>query len=149
MAVEAGEAIGTIRANLPSLGSLGVLEELYGMRRSPHYPAGTGVCTKFIVKRSRRKSLTAIKLMGALVRFGAKYNIRECYIDCIPNLLPFYRALGFTQVGELFFHRENGPSYPMVIDLVENGDRLTGGFASYDALRRYLKANVMKWLDRS
>jgi CRP-like cAMP-binding protein len=149
IAVEAGETIGTVRANLPSLGSLGVLEELYGMRRSRHYPAGTGVCTKFIVKRSRRKSLTAIKLMGALVRFGARYNIRECYIDCVPDLLPFYQALGFTQAGQLFFHRENGPSYPMVIDLVESGTRLIGGFASYDYLRLYLKANVMKWLDRS
>ena len=54
IAVEAGETIGTLRGNVPSEGSLGVLEVLYGMRTSPYYPASTAVCTKLIVKKSQR-----------------------------------------------------------------------------------------------
>ena len=149
IAVEAGEAVGTIRANRPSEGSLGVLEELYGMRASPHYPAKTAVCTKFIVSRSRRTTLTAFKLIGAIARFGVANDVRECYGDCIPSLLPFYQALGFVQSGEQFFHRENGPSYPIVIDLAAHGEKLSGDLALYDYLRIYAHANFIKWRDRS
>ena len=149
IAVEAGQTIGTVRANRPSEGSLGVLEELYGMGASPHYPAQTAVCTKFLVSKSRRTTLTAFKLIGAIARFGLNNDVRECYGDCIPSLLPFYRALGFVQSGEQFFHRENGPSYPIVIDLAEHGDKLAGDFALYDYLRIYAHANLIKWRARS
>ncbi len=53
LAVEKGEAIGTVRLNLCSEGAVGILEELYGMRASKHHPGGTAVCTKFIVKKAQ------------------------------------------------------------------------------------------------
>jgi N-acyl-L-homoserine lactone synthetase len=148
IAVEAGQTIGTIRANLPSQGPLGVLDELYGMRASPHYPAKTAVCTKFIVRKSRRTTLAALKLVGAVARFGLSHDIRECYADCIPSLLPFYKAMGFAVAGEEFFHRENGPSHPIVIDLTTHGAKLTGDFVLYDYLRLYARANFLKWRGR-
>jgi hypothetical protein len=43
-----------LRTNLSFEGSLGILEELYGMR-APHYPRATGICTKFIVRKSARQ----------------------------------------------------------------------------------------------
>jgi CRP-like cAMP-binding protein len=66
IAVEAGDTIGTLRGNVPSEGSLGVLDELYGMRKSPHYPAATAVRTKFIVRKSRRGGPAAMKLIAAV-----------------------------------------------------------------------------------
>jgi N-acyl-L-homoserine lactone synthetase len=149
VAVEGGELIGTIRANSPAHGSLGALEELYAMRASPHYPAGTAICTKFIVKKARRKSLAAIKLIGAVARFGMNHDIRECYGDCIPSLLHYYKALGFKVTGAQFFHRENGPSYPIMMDFAVHGRKLCEEFALYGYLRLYAKAHVIKWLGRN
>jgi CRP-like cAMP-binding protein len=126
VAVEAGETIGTLRTNLSFEGPLGVLEELYGMRRSPHHPGATAICTKFIVKKAKRGSLAAHRLISAVVRFGRRDDIKECYIDCVPDLLRFYEGLGFTVCGPKFFHRENGPSHPMVLDLEKHGKRLGG-----------------------
>jgi CRP-like cAMP-binding protein len=128
IAMEAGETIGTMRGNLALEGSLGLLEELYGMTRSPHHPAKTSVCTKLIVKKSKRGSRAALKLIAAMVRFGRPHDIVECYIDCVPELLPFYQRLGFAVSGPKFFHRENGPSIPLVVDVAKHGVRLGGDF---------------------
>jgi hypothetical protein len=59
-----------------------------------------------------------------MVRFGRRYDIAECYIDCVPALLTFYQALGFSLSAPQFFHRENGPSHPMMVDLVKHGKKL-------------------------
>jgi len=127
IAREAGVTIGTLRANLSADGSLGVLEELYGMRHSPHHPAHTAICTKFIVRPAKRGGPTAFTLIAAVVRMGLRYGVRACFIDCIPALLPYYRAMGFSATGPVFMHRENGPSIPMHLDLARHGQRLSQG----------------------
>ncbi len=148
VAVEAGETIGTLRANLSSEGSIGILEELYGMKTSAHHPKATGICTKFIVKKSKRGSAASIKLIAAMVRYGIRNRIRECYIDCIPALLPYYKAIGFRIAGQKFFHRENGPSHPMMLDLAKHGERLSneGGVREYLSL--IIRAQTIKLIDR-
>jgi N-acyl-L-homoserine lactone synthetase len=148
VAVEAGETIGTLRANLSFEGSLGILEELYGMRVSPHHPAATSICTKFIVKKSKRGSPASIKLISAVVQYGMRNGIKECYIDCIPALLPYYKAIGFTVTRQKFFHVENGPSHPMLLDLTKHGQRLSkeGGARAYLAL--FVKAQAIRLMDR-
>jgi CRP-like cAMP-binding protein len=148
VAVEAGETIGTLRANFSSEGSLGILEELYGMRTSPHHPKATGICTKFIVRKSKRGSAASIKLISAMVRYGIRNHIKECYIDCIPPLLPYYKAIGFRITGQKFFHRENGPSHPMLLDLGTHGEKLSneGGVREY--LTLIMKAQAIKLIDR-
>jgi CRP-like cAMP-binding protein/predicted GNAT family N-acyltransferase len=148
VAVEAGEIIGTLRANFSFEGSLGILEELYGMGASPHHPKATGICTKFIVKKSKRGSPASIKLISAVVRYGIRNGIKECYIDCVPALLPYYKAIGFTITRQKFFHLENGPSHPMLLDLAKHGERLSheGGVRGY--LTLIMKAQAIKWIDR-
>jgi len=75
-------------------------------------------------------------------------RIKESYIDCIPALLPYYKALGFKITGQKFFHPENGPSHPMVIDLVKHGDALSreGGMGQYVSL--IVKAQAIRLVDR-
>ena len=124
LAMESGETIGTMRGNLPFEGPLGVLEELYGMNKSPNHPKSTAICTKLIVKKTKRGSRAALRLIAAMVRFGRRDSITECYIDSIPALVPFYEGLGFTASAPKFFHRENGPSIPMMVDVVKHGARL-------------------------
>jgi predicted GNAT family N-acyltransferase len=148
IAVEAGETIGTLRGNASTDTELGAMEELYGMRRSPHHPEATSICTKFIVRKSQRGGAAARKLIAAMVRYGIRNRIKENYIDCIPALLPYYKALGFKIAGERFFHPENGPSHPMVLDLVKHGDALSheGGMGQYLSL--IVKAQAIRLVDR-
>jgi len=147
VAVEDNEVIGTLRANVPSEGPLGVLEELYGMRASAHHPEATAVCTKFIVRKSRRRGPTSIKLISAAIKYGVRNSIKVVYIDCIPALLPYYKALGFTIAGDTFFHRENGPSHPMMLDLVKHGKRLSDERGVREYLRLIVKAQFFKLID--
>jgi predicted GNAT family N-acyltransferase len=147
IAVEGSEVIGTLRANTSAESELGSYEELYGMKKSVHHPEATGICTKFIVKKARRGSPAAMKLMAAVIRYGLRNNFKECYIDCIPALLPYYKAIGFTITGQKFVHRENGPSYPMMLDLVKYGGGLVGDWELRTYLKIILKAKAIKWID--
>jgi CRP-like cAMP-binding protein len=135
VAVQDGEIIGTLRSNEADLGPLGILDELYGMNKSVHHPRATAVCTKFVVRKSRRGGQTAFKLIAAVVRYGLQRKVKECYIDCIPSLLPYYQAMGFVSCARRFLHRENGPSDPLRLDLEKYGKRLTieMGLASFAA----------------
>jgi CRP-like cAMP-binding protein len=148
IAVEAGETIGTFRGNLPTEGPLGVLAELYGMRSSPHYPAATSVCTKFIVKKAKRGGPAALLLIAAMVRYGIRQNVKECYVDCIPAMLHYYKAIGFKICGEEFLHRENGVSIPLVLDVMKHGRRLAGDYRTAQRLRLYVKAKTIQWVAR-
>jgi hypothetical protein len=136
-----------LRCNVPAEGSVGVLEELYGMRKSPHYPAATVACTKFVVRKSRRGGPVAMKLIASMVRYITRYwDARECYGDCIPSLLPYYKAIGFKVVGPTFLHWENGPSHPMMIDLVKHA-RLGRDLAAPEYVALYVKSKAIEWLD--
>lgn len=148
VAMKGGEIVGTLRTNLSADGSLGVLEELYGMKASPAHPRSTGICTKFIVKKSMRRSPAAIRLIGASTRFGIQHDIRECYADCIPALLPYYKAMGFAVSGPAFFHRENGLSYPMRLDVTRYGRRLSAEFGMFQYASLYLRAKIIRLVDR-
>jgi predicted GNAT family N-acyltransferase len=148
VAVEAAEIIGTLRTNFASQGPLGILTELYGMTTSPYHPEATCICTKFIVKRSRRGSAAASRLISALVRFGVQHSMKECFIDCVPTLLHYYKALGFTVAGKTFFHRENGPSVPMRLDVARHGATLSQENGARDDFKLYVKTHAIKLIER-
>jgi CRP-like cAMP-binding protein len=131
LAAEGEAAIGTMRLNAAKDGPLGAIAQIYGMPTSPHHPAHTGICTKFIVKKSHRYGQASFRLMSTSVQMGLQYGIKSCYIDCIPQLLPFYMSLGFRQSAPPFLHRENGRSVPLVLDMDRYAPRITRltGFA--------------------
>jgi len=145
VAVENGETIGTVRVNLSFEGPLGVLEGLYGMKASPNHPQATAVCTKFIVKKSKRGGPTALALISAVARYGVRHCIQEAYIDCVPALLPYYRAIGFSVVGDAFLHQENGLSHPMMLDVLKHGQRLSRERS--DCLGVILRAQFFRLMD--
>jgi CRP-like cAMP-binding protein len=147
IAIEKGETIGTVRLNLCSEGPVGILEELYGMGASKHHPAATAVCTKFIVKKAKRGGPTSLKLISALARYGMRSSVKETYIDCVPALLPYYKAIGFTVAGEPFFHRENGLSHPMVLEAARHGRRLSNERGVREYLNVIMKAQFFKLVD--
>lgn len=149
IAIKDGETIGTLRGNWPVEGSLGILEELYGMTKSPVFPTACGICTKFVIRRQDRGGAAAMKLIAAMVKYALRHGIKECYIDCIPALLHYYRALGFKVSGKKFLHRENGPSFPMMVDVARHGPKLGEQLKPFGYMQLYLAAQAIKWWDRA
>ena len=123
LAVRKEESVGTLRCNFPMEGPIGILEKLYGMNSSLNHPEHTMICTKLIVRRSRRGGMVIMSLITAMTRYALDQGARECFIDCIPELEPMYRRAGFEPAEEEFFHYENGPSLPMVLDVTKYSKR--------------------------
>jgi N-acyl-L-homoserine lactone synthetase len=147
VAVKKGETIGTGRVNIPSEGSVGLYEELYGMTGSKHHPQGTAVITKFIVSKAHRGGPTSIKLIAAFARFTVRNSIKEVFIDSVPALLPYYKAIGFRPGREPFLHQENGISHPLVLDLVKHGKNLSNERSVRTYLNMIVKAKFLKLID--
>ncbi len=147
VAVVSGEAVGTLRANLSREGDLGILESLYGMTASPHHPDQTCIFTKFIIRRSHRGGAVTMALFKAVFDYLFRQHLQECYIDCIPALLPYYKAVGFRNAGASFLHPENGPSYPMTLR-AEDARKLVTGWTPLRMLRIYIRAQVYRRLER-
>lgn len=129
LAVQDQAPVGTMRLNSAKEGPLGAIEQIYGMPASPYHPESTGVCTKFIVKKSHRYGQASFGLMSTSLKLGLQNKIKSCFIDCIPSLLPFYMSLGFRQSAAAFLHRENGRSIPLMLDMDRYApriERLTG-----------------------
>lgn len=148
VAIEDGEVVGTLRSNQASRGSLGVLETLYGMNKSRHHPQSTAVCTKFVVRKSRRGGPIAFKLIAAAGKYGLQKQIKECYIDCIPSLLPYYEAMGFVSCGQRFLHRENGPSEPLMMDMDKYARRMTVEMGPLSFMAFLVRSQYYKLKDR-
>lgn len=144
IAQKQGRTIGTLRANYACDGPLNGLETLYGMTRSEHFPGNCGVCTKFIVDRENRGGPTAMMLIAQAVQLGLRDDMQECYIDCIPDLIDYYTALGFSPTAPEFFHPENGLSLPMKLDLKEFGPRMSGREGLRHMIRLFIKTRANK-----
>jgi hypothetical protein len=125
IALEGGEAIGTLRTTLAGEGPLGILEDLYGMTNSVLYPAATALCTKFYIKKSKRRSPAFLQLGRAWLEDAVSRGIRECFLGAVPSLAAMYKVLGFRPAAPRFYHLGDGPSDPMVLDLKQEGKRLS------------------------
>ncbi len=86
-----------------------------------------------------------MRLIAAMVRLGRQYDMKECYADCIPALLHYYKAIGFSVSADKFIHRENGLSYPLRLDLVRHGAKLSRDATLIDYAHLFLKAKALKW----
>lgn len=117
LAMENGKPMGTMRLNMSRNGGLGILEELYGMSACTNHPENTGIVTKFIVNKEHRFGQIAFSLMATAVEMAKRYDIKDCFMDCVPQLKPFFAALGFVQSAPAFLHYENGRSYPLRLDI--------------------------------
>lgn len=148
IAVQGGKTVGTIRANSPLEGPLGSLEKLYGMEDSEFHPKATSVTTKFIVARELRRSPLAMKLISHASQYGLNYGVIESYIDCVPKLSHYYRAMGFTQSEKPFLHPENGPSTPMRINLEKKAKTLIGDVGLRRMIAFYAKAKAYSFAER-
>ncbi|WP_346913900.1 hypothetical protein [uncultured Roseibium sp.] len=144
IAQKGGETIGTLRVNYACDGPLGGLETIYGMTASPQFPNHCGICTKFVVDKANRGGPTAMMLIAQAVQLGVRDGMHECYIDCIPSLTDYYRALGFEETAPEFLHSENGLSIPMKLNLQKHGAQMSGRNGLRHMLRLFLKSRAGK-----
>ena len=124
LAMQNGVPVATMRMNMSRDGGLGILEDLYCMTMCANHPEATGICTKFIVKREHRFGQTAFKLMATAIEMAQRYNIKDCFMDCVPQLKPFFLSIGFEQAGPPFLHYENGRSHPLRLDVDRYAKRI-------------------------
>jgi Cyclic nucleotide-binding domain len=124
VALDGGEVIGSLRTNLAREGALGVFEDFYGMRASKNHPQRTAICTKVIIKKTKRGTPAYLKMCSEWLQYTMQQGIVECYIGCEPKLTPILGMLGFKRSGERFYHYELGPNDPMMLNLVQHGKRL-------------------------
>ncbi|MFN0219775.1 MAG: cyclic nucleotide-binding domain-containing protein [Hyphomicrobium sp.] len=117
LALQNGAPVGTMRLNMSRDGGLGILEDLYCMTECANHPKNTAISTKFIVKKECRFGQIAFKLMATAVEMAQRYDIKDCFMDCIPPLKPFFVSVGFVQAGPPFLHYENGRSHPLRLDI--------------------------------
>lgn len=148
IAVQGEKTVGTLRSNSPMEGSIGALEKIYGMDKSEHHPNATSVTTKFIVARDLRRSPVAMQLISYASQYGLNYGVIENFIDCVPKLSHYYRAMGFTPSEKPFLHPENGPSTPMRINLEKNAKTLVGEVGLRRMISFYAKAKAYKFAER-
>jgi CRP-like cAMP-binding protein len=124
LAIDNGMPVGTMRLNMSRDGGLGILEDLYCMTSCVNHPANTGICTKFIIKSEHRLGPVAFNLMATAVEMAQRCDIKDCFMDCIPQLTAFFMSLGFAQAGPPFLHYENGRSYPLRLDIDRYAKRI-------------------------
>ncbi|MEG4391126.1 GNAT family N-acetyltransferase [Microcoleus sp. BROC3] len=59
-----------------------------------------------IIKPTHRKMGLGAKLMDAVLSHPELQDVEHFYLNCLPNMMPFYERWGFTDdVGELKFLR--------------------------------------------
>lgn len=124
LALIKGAPVATMRLNMARDGGLGILEDLYCMNKCANHPEATAIVTKFIVKSEYRLSPIAFNLMATAVEMGQRYGIKDCFMDCIPHLKPFFTSIGFAQAGPSFLHYENGRSHPLRLDIGRYAKRI-------------------------
>lgn len=138
LALHNSTPIATMRMNLARDGGLGVLEGLYGMAQFPSHPHATGICTKFIVKKEHRFGKAAFQLMATAIEMAERYEVSDCFMDCVSQLMPFYLSVGFARSAPPFLHHENGRSHPLRLDVTRYAKRISrlAGIAVRNPLRK-------------
>ncbi len=62
--------------------------------------------------------------MATAIEMAQRYGVKDCFMDCIPHLKPFFQSIGFSQAGPPFLHYENGRSHPLRLDVDRYAKRI-------------------------
>jgi len=112
--------VGCARINVSRFSQLGKIEYLYNMQSSPRHSMATGVGTKLMVHPDYRGYGIDALLFSLSATASLKHlGIREHFIDCRIDLIPYYERLGFRVCGNSFTHHETGSVLPMILDLFD------------------------------
>lgn len=137
--------VGTMRVNQQSRGDLGILADLYGISASPCRPEEILVVTKFALAREVRGGTLSLDMIATAVRYSVRIGIKETFIDCVPRLEHYYRALWFRPCAPSFLHPENGLSQPMKLNLERYGRRMAKDPRKLQLAGFFIRSKLHKW----
>lgn len=121
---ENGEAIGTCLTNYAKDSDLGYYPELYNMKKAtPYFAFNSSITTKLIVSQKFRHSMVGFKLALASYEKGLHDGIQYNFVDCEPEMVPFFQRLGFTIHEPEVVHPLFGKGIVMVLE-VDNEEKL-------------------------
>ncbi|KAA6456400.1 GNAT family N-acetyltransferase [Acidobacteria bacterium AB60] len=125
-----GRCIGTLRSNLFSecyAASYGILYDLESLNED-----GTAaLLTNFAVDSSHRNLRTAMTLVRATFGEGIRQGVQTALLDCEPQLVPFYRWLGFEVHKDHVAHPEYGPGVCMKMNVERWTERFHAAYLTH------------------
>lgn len=130
-AFQEGALVGSVRINFGSEVGFGNYIDLYDMRRfASYFPERLSICTKFIVARPRRASMTMTLLSKACYEYRPLHQARNVFnlIDSKPPLDGYFRRLGYRQVRPRIMHPDAGEVVPLVLPMFDRS--YLGGIGS-------------------
>ena len=110
--------VGTARSNYARKSDLGYYVELYKKSEiaKDAHPLYTSICTKFMVIQNQRRKGIGLGLMQAHYSQMLIDRIKFDFIDCEPQMIPFFQKLGYQPI-EMVDHPEYGSGLAMMLDV--------------------------------
>lgn len=111
-AYDGSSVVGVIRNNIGPDGSFGHFFDFYGIGAAEHdHPARTSITSGLMVEATRRRGIIGARLATAAYEHGLSRGTRWNFIDCIPDLVPFFVGFGWIE----HLPEDNHPEYPFKV----------------------------------
>ena len=115
-ALDGGDVVGTLRANVGAESDFGCYEALYDMRAlDPYYPRELSITTKFILAPAYRRTALVRRFLEIGYAYAIERGVRFDLMDCNSPLLPVFLGAGYRQVRPNVIHHEYGVVHPLVL----------------------------------
>ncbi len=120
IALEDGQIVGALRANIGTETDFGEYSELYEMGRAgAWFPEHVSMTSKFMVAPQHRGGTVAVRLALACFEFGCVHDIYFDFMDTNRHLEATYMRLGYRAYKGRVVHAEYGDVLPMVLALTD------------------------------
>lgn len=120
IALDCGQIVGALRANIGAETDFGQYVDLYEMRRAGSwFPQHVSMTSKFMVAPQHRGGTVAVRLALACFEFGCVHGIYFDFMDTNRHLEATYQRLGYRGYKGRAFHPEYGDVLPMVLSLTD------------------------------
>lgn len=120
IALEDGQIVGALRANIGTKGDFGEYTDLYDMSRAgPWFPEHVSMTSKFMVSPQHRNGTVAVRLALACFEFGCLNEIYFDFMDTNQHLEATYQRLGYRAYKGRVVHPEYGDVLPMILSLTD------------------------------
>lgn len=120
IAVEGGNIVGALRANMGSESDFGEYRDLYEMERAgASFPDHVSMTSKFMVAPQYRSGTVAVRLALACFELGCMHDIHFDFMDTNRHLEGTYQRLGYRAYKGREVHSEYGDVLPMVLSLTD------------------------------
>jgi hypothetical protein len=120
IALEDGQIVGALRANIGTETDFGEYGELYEMGRAgAWFPEHVSMTSKFMVATQHRGGTVAVRLALACFEFGCLQDIFFDFMDTNRHLEATYQRLGYHAYKGRCVHPDYGDVLPMVLSLTD------------------------------